>query len=77
MNTRLVNVRIKSWLKDVLDLKVVDMDENSWLAVDSCHVPYEIFINYSSMVMSVQMLSGTMLHNTWYYYITDSTIKRM
>lgn len=77
MNKRLTNVRIKGWLRDVLDLKVVDMSESIWLAVDSCHVPYEIFINYSSMSMSVQMLSGTMLHNTWYYYITDSTIKRM
>lgn len=77
MNKRITNARIKRWLQDILDLKVVDMDGNSWLAVDNIHIPYEIFINYSSMIMSIQMLSGTMIHNTWYYDITDTTIKRL
>lgn len=77
MNKRITNVRIMGWLKEVLDLKVIDMDNNSWLAVDRSHIAYEIFISYDTGVMSVQMLSGTMIHTTSYYYITDKTIKRM
>lgn len=53
---------VKTWLKEFKDIKIVDMDEDTWIGVDSYHIPYSIYVSYDKMIVTIQMLSGFMVH---------------
>ena len=60
---------IKNYLKDTLDLKIVNINNkyDFWLAVDITSNPYEIFVDYQENNFSVTRLSTTILCKTIYY----------
>lgn len=72
MNKKEIKKEVKTWLKEVKDIKIVDMDEDIWIGVDSYHIPYFIFVNYCTMAVSIQMLSDTIIHKINYYDINNN-----
>lgn len=63
---------VKTWLKETKGIKIVDMDDNTWIGVDIYHNPYSIFISYWTMIVSIQMLSGIMVNKIDYYDMNDN-----
>lgn len=72
MNKKELKKEVKTWLKEDKDIKIVDMDKDTWLGVDSCHIPYTIFVSYCTMVVTIQQLSGIMVHKIDYYDMNNN-----
>lgn len=53
-------------MKEARDIKIVDMNEDTWIGVDSYHAVYHIFVSYCTMTVSIQMLSDIMVHKINY-----------
>lgn len=70
MNKKELKKVVKTWLKEVKDIKIVNMD--TWIGVDSYHIPYCIFVNYCTMVVSIQMLSDIMVRKIDYYDMNNN-----
>lgn len=48
------------------------MDEDTWIGVDSYHIPYTVFVCYSKMIVTIQMLSSIMVHKIDYYDMNNN-----
>lgn len=72
MNKKELKKEVKTWLKEARDIKIVDMNEDIWIGVDSYHLPYVIFVSYCTMTLSIQMLSDTMVHKINYYDMNNN-----
>lgn len=78
MNKKELKKEVKTWLKEIKDIKIVDMndivamDEDSWIGVDSYHCVYHIIVCYCTMTLSIQMLSDTMVHKIDYYDMNNN-----
>lgn len=65
---------IKNYVKENLELKIVNIDNkyNLWLAVNESGVPYQINVDYEYISFSVTELSAYHLSNTYVYNYYDS-----
>lgn len=62
---------IKNYLKDRLNLKVVNISNSFWLAVDDTSIPYEIFVDYKMNIFTVTRLSTAILCEPIYYKYSE------
>lgn len=72
MNKRELKKEVKTWLKEVKDIKIVDMNDDVWIGVDSYHCVYHIFVCYCTMTLSIQKLSVIMVNKTDYYDMNNN-----
>lgn len=72
MNKRELKATVKEWLKEFKDIKIIDMDDNTWIGVDRYHNPYSIFVSYCTMTVTIQMLSGIMVNKIEFYDMNDN-----
>lgn len=72
MNKRELKKEVKTWLKRDKDIKIVDMNDDVWIGVDSYHCVYHIFVYYRTMTLSIQMLSDIMVHKTHFYDMNNN-----
>lgn len=72
MNKKELKKEVKTWLKEVKDIKIVDMNDDVWIGVDSYHCVYHIFVCYCTMTLLIQLLSDIMVHKTDYYDMNNN-----
>lgn len=72
MNKKELKKEVKTWLKEEKDIKIIDMDDDTWIGVDSYHIPYHIFVCYCTMIVTIQQLSDIMVHKIDYYDMNNN-----
>lgn len=72
MNKKELKKKLKKWLKEARDIKIVDMNEDVWIGVDSHHAVYHIYVCYCTMTLSIQMLSDIMVHKINFFNMNDN-----